>query len=265
MILSKKLRHISPKRRRTLTITAISGLFVVLVAVYTFWSMNTWSSYKTTYESWQKELQVSVDAAMALPGTTSAERAKKLTAFKNVSGTITSAQQSLCHTPVIIAWQHVIVGLRQHEEACAQTISKADTFGKKMQMTTSYLESEQTVAMTIEKTLAASQDKVTEATWNSQVTTWQDADKAIGKMSSGATFAPVKASALEKVKVLESTWQELLAAHAAKDKTKYTEAQSNLTIAYAALGSLSTVSAGQLAPLTTALQSAYAQLFSLKT
>lgn len=260
MILFEKLRRVSLKRRRTLVIAAISGLFVVLVAAYAFWSVSTWSTYKTTYESWQKQLKVSVDSAMVLPGVTSVERAKKLTAFKNVSSMIASTQRLLCHTPVIVTWQHVIVSLREREEACAQTISKADTLGKKMQTTTSYLESEQVVATIIEKALTASQDKVTEATWGSQETTWQDADKAIGKVSSEATFAPVKASALEKIKGLESTWQELLAAHATKDKAKYIEAQAKLATAYGALGSLSTVSAEQLATLTTSLQSTYSQL-----
>jgi hypothetical protein len=262
MILSK-LKQMSPKRRRMM-IVSIGGLLVVLVALYTLWSMSIWNTYRTTYENWQKELRTNVDMAMALPGTTAKERAKKLTAFEGVSRAVSSAQQSLCSTPVVITWQHIIVSLRQREEACAQTVSKADAFGKKMQTTTSYLEDEQAVATTIEKALVASEGKVTEATWGSQVTTWQDADKVIGKISSSVAFAPVKASALEKLKVLESTWQELIAAHAAKDKAKYTEAQGKLTTAYEALASLSTVSTEQLTPLTTSLQSAYSQLFNLK-
>jgi len=251
----------SPKRRRVI-IAAISGLVLVLVAVYTFWSMNTWSVYKTTYESWQKELRNDVDAAMALPGTTANERAKKLTAFKSISSTITKTQQSLCRTPAIITWQHVIGELRHRQEVCAQIINKADSFGKKMQTTNSYLENEQTTANTIEKALVASEGKVTEATWNSQVAIWQDAGKAIRNLSSEAAFTPIKASALEKIKVLESAWQELIAAHTAKDKAKYTEAQGKLTIAYEALSSLSTVSVEQLTKLADSLQSAYAQAFS---
>jgi hypothetical protein len=263
MITLSKLKRVNRTPRRLIVTVAIA-LGMVLIAAYASWSVNTWGSYKTTYENWQKGLRTSVDTAMALPETTAKERAAKLTAFKAISSTITSAQDSLCHTPVIITWQHVIVSLRQREEACAQTIGKANSFGKSMELTTSYLESEQAVAAIIEKALAASQDKLTEATWGSQAAIWQDADKNMGKVSSGVAFAPVKAGAFEKIKVLESAWQELLAAHTAKDKAKYTEAQSKLVVAYGALASLSTVGTEQLAPLTLSLQSAYSQLFTAK-
>jgi hypothetical protein len=265
VMIFSKLQRMAPRRRRRIIIIASVVLVALLVAIYAFWSMNIWNSYKTTYESWHKELRTSINSTMALPAATPAERAKKVTAFQGTSSKIDTAKQSLCRTPGLITWQHAIYNLRQREEACTQIIGEADMFGKKMQATTNYLKSEQALASAIATALAASEGKVTEETWGSQVATWQDASKAIAKISSAESlFVPLKTSATEKVTSIQTAWQDVIAAHTAKDKAKYSEAQTKLIAAYAALSSISTVNAEQLSKLTTPLESAYADLLSSK-
>lgn len=259
------MKHLTPKRRRVLIIVASVAALMLLLVGYSLWSMTTWNAYRTSYENWQKELRTGVDAAIVLPVTTSAERAKKKTAFKDTSNKINSAQQSLCQVSGIVAWQHAVGDFRQREEACRQIVGQADTFGKKIQETTIYLEHEQTLAAAIAAALKTSEGKVTEATWGSQVETWQTAEKTITKIPSPeALFIPVKTSALEKIKAIETAWGEVIAAHTAKDKAKYTEAQAKLATAYEALPSLAATSTQQLTVVTQSLQLAYVQLFGSK-
>lgn len=247
-------------RRRMLIIGG--AIVVLLIAGYGFWSMNTWNTYKTSYENWQKDLRKDVDGAIALPVSTQAERAKKKTAFKNVSNEIISAQRSLCSVSGMIAWQHVIGTLREREEACARIIVQASTFGEKMQQVTTYLEYEQTLTKALATAISTSSDKVTESTWGAQTTIWRDAEKAITKIpTSEALFQPVRTGAIDKVKAIEFAWGELIAAHTAKDKAKYTEAQAKLAVAYEALPSLANTSSQQFKNVTESLQKAYAELF----
>jgi len=260
-----KLKIASPKRRRVIIIAAVT-LVAVLIGAYAFWSVNTWGAYKTSYADWQKELRTSVDAAIALPVTTSSERTKKLSAFKNISTEIDSAKQSLCRLPTMIGWQRVIGTLHEREEACNQVVGRAGAFGEKMKATVGYLESEQALASAIAAMVAASNDKLTEATWGSQVSIWQDGGKVIAKVAlPTATFKPIKADAIEKAKAVELAWQELIVAHEAKDKAKYVEAQGKLAAAYDGLAGVATASGQVLSTLATSLQTAYAETFNSHT
>jgi hypothetical protein len=260
------LRQVGLKYRRKLIIMTTIGLVVLVIAGYAFWSMNTWSAYKTSYENWRKDLRTGINMAVALPVSSTSERSKKMTAFKSISKKIVEAQGSLCRPQPLIAWQHAIDTLRQSEEDCNRIIAGAEAFGKKMQATTTYLEKEQALAAALANARTTSGDTATEATWESQITTWQDAGKKIAKISSRETsFDKVKVSATDKVKSIESAWQELIAAHKAKDKTKYLEAQAKLATTYEALASLSTESAEQLTALANSLQTAHSQLFGSNT
>lgn len=259
------LKIASSNRRRVIIIASVT-LLALLAGVYTFWSMNTWSTYKTSYGDWQKELKTDIDAALTLPMTSASERTKKLSAFKDVSTEIDMAKLSLCRLPGMIGWQRVIGTLHESEDTCNRTVSEAAAFGEKMQITVNYLESERALAAAIAKTVAASNDKVTEATWDAQVSIWQDGGKEIAKIPlTIATFKSVKADALEKVKVVEVAWQELIAAHGAKDKTKYIEAQAKLATAYDGLAEIATISNKELSSLAASLQAAYGETFKSRT
>jgi hypothetical protein len=265
MTLSSLKRIGSTHKRKIIVITSIV-IVVLAIAAYALWSVNVWSVYKTSYENWQKELKTSINAAIALPGKTPAERSKKRVAFKDVSDKISAAQESLCRTPSLVTWQHAISSLREREEACGQVLGGAETFGKKMQTTITYLDNEQALATALATAITASEGKVTEDTWGSQTGTWLSASKAItGISSTDTSFKVVKTSALEKVASIQAAWSDLITAHSAKDKAKYLEAQGKLAVAYEALPSLSTTSAEQLTGLATSLQTSYSQVFGSNT
>jgi hypothetical protein len=249
--------------KRRVIIIAVVVATVLLLAAYAFWSVNTWNSYKTSYENWQKDLRQDVDAAIALPATNPTERMKKKTAFKDVSKEINVAQQSLCEVPNMAAWQSLISTLRERKDACAQIVAQASTFGKKMQQTITYLEHEQTIAKAFSSAIVASSGKVTEETWGSQVAIWQDAEKAVLKVpASEEPFQPIRTAAIDKMKVVQVAWAELIAAHTAKDKAKYIDAQAKLATAYEALPSLVNMSNQEFVKVSKALQSSYDELFS---
>lgn len=259
------LKRLSSKHRRIILIMAVVSGVVLIGGGYIFWSINTWNTYKTSYEGWQNELRIEADKAMNLSSATPSERTKKKNAFKDVSAKINSVRGSLCNVSAGAAWQRFVGELRQREESCARVVDRASVFGDKTKQVIAYLEHEQALAATISAAISASADKVTETTWSSQVSIWQNAGNVITKMSvSETSFKVVKTAALDKIKAIESAWQAVIAAHEAKDKAKYVEAQTALATAYAGLSELVNVGAQQFSAVADSLQSTYAELLSGK-
>ena len=198
---------------------------------------------------------------LALPATTHAERSGKMSALKNVSNNIVSAKKSLCSVSSLVSWQQFLTPLKAQKEACDHIIKTADAFGDKIQATVSYIENEQAL-MKIITASTGSQDKITEAVWDTQTTTWQGATDSLKKLSVQTSFAPVKDSAITDAQAIEAAWQGLIAAHKAKDKTKYLEAQAQLAQAYGALGAIAAQSTQQFLSVANSLQTAYKDAFS---
>jgi hypothetical protein len=257
----RRLRQISSKHRRFLAIIAAVILVVLLIGVYIFWSMNTWGSYKSSYEDWQKDFHTRVDRAITLPVATQPERASKMTALQDISNTVGAGKQSLCTVSPVIEWQHVVGSLKEQEVACQEIIKNADELNGKLRAVTQFLKNEQVLAAILTTAAKDTEGKTTEASWAGQLTAWKTASEVVAGMASEVSFTPVKAAALEKIQSIESAWQELLTAHQAKDKSKYIEAQVRLGEAYNALPSVQTVGATQLAGLTSLLETEYREVF----
>jgi hypothetical protein len=265
-MMSRKLPRSIYNHRRLFIISGVIIVTLGLIGAYSFWSMSAWETYRLSYVGWQEELRSDMDSAITLPAGKQQERARKMSALKDVSTDIIKAQGSLCASSVhyLIGWQHFMSTLKEREDACRQIVTAAGRLGEELQAAMVYLENEQKLADII-TTAAGSQTTVTETTWGSQIAAWQEAGGAIKKMSVSPDFTPVKDSTLENIRLVGAAWRQLDAAHKAKNKTEYLRAQTQLTSAYKSLREV-TVRVGeqQLAKLADSLQTAYDAVFDSK-
>ncbi|HEV7952289.1 MAG TPA: hypothetical protein VGO98_02850 [Candidatus Saccharimonadales bacterium] len=249
-------------RKETITVSVFAGV-LFLVGIYVFSSMNMWGNYRTTYEKWQSSLRKDVDAALALPVVTHEERSRKMLQFQVVSSKIASAKNSLCNVSGLYSWQLYMTNVKAEKESCDQYVKAANTFSVEMQKTINYLKNEQSLAKTLAS--SAAQAKLTEASWDSQIETWQATVGTIKKMSVEPEFNSVKNSAADAAQSIQSSWQTLIVAHKAKDKARYLDAQAKLAQAYDTLSPVAARSAQQFEAIAKSLQATYQKAFGTAT
>ncbi len=253
------IRSFVGRHKRSVIILSSSAIFILLVGGYALWSIHAWSGYKTTHETWHNTIKKDIHNALALSATNYDERSRKMSRLQHISTNITSAKSSLCDVSGLFSWQRIISSIKTEREACDRNVTTADMFNIKMRQTISYLESEQSLGKIIAPLMV--QDKITEASWDSQPASWQAAADTIKKMSVNTTFAPVKTNAVDVTRSIQSAWQMLISAHKAKDKAKYLDAQSKLTQAYSGLPLLATKSTEHFNTIVKPLQDAYQRAF----
>lgn len=232
---------------------------VLLVGGYAFWSKVTWDGYEHKFTRWHADTKAQITKALSLPVTNEQERQKKFEALKQGSGNITTAKDSLCSMNNLASWQRVIKELHAREQKCQEMIDTVVTFSEKLQAATMYLESEQALAKIISSVPA--QTELTEKDWQTQGAAWHDTADKVGKLATHTDFEPTKQAAFEAAKKIDAAWQEVVAAHTAKDQSKYANAQAQLASAYGALDTMATVSEQQLKKALDPLQPAYEKAF----
>jgi hypothetical protein len=241
---------------RLILLIAVGAIFI---AGYILWSKHIWDDYEVKARNWQENVHVQVDKALALPVTSEKERNDKFTALKHVSDTIISSKATLCSVNGLVGWQRAIQTLHAREERCQKEMSATVTFNEKIQAVVVYLKDEQSLAK-IMSTLTG-KPEVTENDLEAQETLWHDGSGKVEKLSVSTAFAPTKQAALDATKKIDTAWQGVLAAHKAKDQTKYASAQSQLATAYDSLNGVVDTNTKQLKALLDPLQSVYEKAF----
>ncbi len=239
--------------RRGLLIMAITA--VVLTGAFALWSKYTWDTYLTYYEGWRTSTLDQVRTSLALPVTNDQERQAKFVALKKTSDSIIVAKKSLCTVNVLVGWQRFIDVQRNREQKCQTTVGNFATFGEKLKVATGYLESEQMLAKILAE--APAKTELGEADWAEVSAGWHAIVGKVDALAADDNFTPTKQAARDATARIEVAWQEILAAHTAKDKSRYLQAQSQLIQAYSTLGTVTDVDAAQLKGLLDPLQSSY--------
>lgn len=233
------------------------GIAALAIGLYVVWSVTIWGGYVSSYEGWKKDARQVVDQALALPSTSREERVRKLEALKNISDRV---EKATCDVHILLRWQDVFGNLKQHEVTCQKHVEALREFMAAAKKFSFYLENEQKLAMIVSAAIGT-QEKLVDTSWAAQLAAWQKAMQDIDGLSAIAEFRPVKQAALQGVKGVSDSWQAVLAAHEAKDKAKYIQAQAQLAGAYATLSTLKTVSSQQFGQEVASLQKAYAAAF----
>ncbi len=242
--------------RRGVIIIAIATF--ILMGAFVFWSKYTWDTYQTNYETWRASTLNQARTSLALPVTNDQERQAKFVALKKTSDTITSAKKSLCAVNILVGWQRFMDMQRNREQSCQEIVGNFATFGEKLKVATGYLESEQTLAKILAE--APAKTELGEADWTAVSAGWHAIVGKVDALAVDGNFTPTKQAARDATGKIDAAWQEVLAAHAAKDKGRYVQAQSQLVQAYSTLGTITDVDTVQLKGLLDPLQSAYAAI-----
>jgi hypothetical protein len=240
----------------------IGGVLLLagIIIGYVVWSMNTWSGYEARYKGWQSDIKNISDTALSMPMKTDQEKTAKIAAFSSVATRIANEKESICKVNSLVGWQSFVGTYKTRQADCATMTSRLAAFSQKTQVITSYFNDEKTLTALIINQVNTSEE-LTEATWGAKLTAWQGARDAITKTSPSIAFKPVKAVALEKTNVIVTTWQELISAHEAKSKPKFTEAQTKLNDSYGALSTIATAGSSAFKSVSESLQTAYTVAF----
>jgi len=238
----------------------IIATILLVVGGYALWSKYTWDEYEVEYGKWHTTTQDQLNTALMLPAVTEKERLTKLGALKKASDGITSARTSLCNANILVSWQRIAPAFRDREEKCQRTVDTSVAFSQKMQAVITYLEQEQVLTGLI-SAIPVGKSELAEADWQAQAAAWHETASKVKTLPSNTDFAPTKQIAAETIVKVDVAWQEVVAAHGAKDKARYTKAQTQLADSYGSLDAIAVTGAKQLKILLDPLQAAYENAF----
>lgn len=252
---------ISVRRHKLNRRAVVAGCFAVILLLcggYALWSNAAWAGYHTSYSQWKVETKNKIDSALDLPATTAVERTKKLQALKTTSEFIASGDRSHCSISGTVSWQESInATYKGWRQECIAVRTAADTLNSSLTSASNYLQSEHELASVLATALGATNKKVTESTFTSVLSKWKAASVGVKSLKASTEFTPVKTKAQKAVDDIESLWERLVAAHAAKDETKYEQALAGLTGAYSAIDDIEKESIKQFTQLSKVVESRY--------
>ncbi len=230
------------------------------MGAFVFWSKYTWDTYQTNYEGWRASTLDQARTSLALPVTNDQERQAKFVALKKTSDSIAAAKKSLCTVNSLVGWQRFMEVQHNREQNCQTIVGNFATFGEKLKEAVQYLESEQILARVLAE--APVKTELTEAEWTDVASGWRAVVGKVDAIVADGNFTPTKQAARDATSKVDAAWQEVLAAHTAKDKSRYIQAQAQLVQAYSTLGTITDVDTVQLKGSLDPLQSAYAAINS---
>lgn len=252
-----KLKQSWQAHRKWWIIGGVSTLLLIAIGGFVAWSSISWQAYEKNYNAWRTDLQAASDKAFGLQAGDAAAKDKKMAAFRDVQ-TIFERGRAQCGEYSVLHWQQFIASVRGLLERCQQQVQKSQAFSRDLQAVVSYLQSEQNIAKTFE---LGKVEKLDETGWKQQPQTWTEIKNALAKQRGDGSFKETQLKAIEKADQLQQAWGALVAAHEAKDRAKYEEAQGKLAGHYDSLSEIAAVSEKYFQPLVTALIGSYTKAF----
>lgn len=259
----RKLSHRSVSlphfmRSRWFIVGTLALLVLGSLALYGWWSKNSWDNYEKQYRSISEDIDNKLEATFSLQSDTGEEKRVKLAMLSMLHSSLVAKHDSLCSSGVLVAWQHIFEVYSAREKACNETKLSLNTFNLKLQETITYLHDEQALARHLAAT--PSQGEVGEAEFEAQLGTWRSVLEAVKSANGGGRFEVVKQSAIEATTDVIKNWEDVIVGHQAKDKTRYMQATQNLAAAFDRLDSIATKNTEQMTSISGSLKEAYANL-----
>lgn len=157
-------------------------------------------------------------------------------------------------------WQSkIIASLEQARKACQATYGDIQAFRSQLSIITVHTDDDQKLADILRQAPQAAE--LNEDGLVQQISAWNSVIDSLNKMSPSATFKPVHQEAVKKTTGIKAGWEEVVAAHQAKDKAKYTAAVAALGDSYDELDALTTIGESSIATLAADLQNKYQLTF----
>jgi hypothetical protein len=234
------------------------GIIVLSAGLYAYWSINTWNNYQTRFTGLQNDAQSKIKGALGLKVETPEERTKKLDALQASRDMLPTDKDSLCQVSAVVDWQNFVGNLREQKEKCNETKTKLVSLRSTLDKLVEYLEDEHALAKAL-STLPAG-GAVAEGDWAKQRDGYKAVLKSVGDAQATSDFTSIKQTAVEKLTSTVAAWEEVLAAHGAKDKARYTKAAAALAASYDGLQAVSKTSSDRLQVLVKSFEDSYAKL-----
>lgn len=239
----KKLKLPKKIIKKWLLIT-LCGLLALATAGYVWWSIASWGGYEKRYSQKQQDIQQKFDSVWSLPADTVEQKQVKLASLAGASAEIDKLAPDFCKPSTLVAWQRYIHANATRERECMVIIKDAENFSAMVRPAVVFLQQ----AQGISKALAAapSQAEAPEGDFDAQLGAWRSVLSSVKGATASGKFEIVKQSTESSVDAIIRAWEEVIAAHAAKDKARYTKAVQGLAAAYDGLGEVSKVHTEQL-------------------
>lgn len=253
-----KLKVFPTKKRTRLVIVLVAAIALVSLGLYGFYSVQSWREYEGNYLAWQSAAKKEVDASFALPIDTPEEYEQKLQSLKDINIKLEGEQGAICSGRPLTGWQSGFGAAKDLRDHCQDVAKEVNELTGTLTEVLGYLQGEYTLRQLLGSATGSYQS---EESWTGAVASWQKTRADVEKMSSNASFASTKEITVIAVKGVESAWNELLAAHVAKDKPRFIKAKAGLSSAYDGLGAISVKNDQQMAALSKKVGEAYKLAF----
>lgn len=234
------------------------ALVVLSVSLYVLWSVNTWNNYQTRFTGLQNNAQSTIKSALGLKVETSEERIKKVDALKAARDALPEDKDALCQVSPLVDWQNFVGNLREQKEKCSETKALLVDLRGALSKIIGYLDSEHALAKALSALPAGGE--VAEGEWIKHRDGYMAVLKSVSDLQVSGDFASVKQTATERLTAAVAAWEEILAAHDAKDKARYTKAAAALAASYDGLSVIGATSTDRLQPLVNSFKEGYVKL-----
>jgi len=218
--------------KRTLLIASASLILLFGAGVYTWQSLSSWKAYEARLKREQGEYQELKDDALS--GKTADQR---LAAIKQLDEKL-QKRDELCAANLLFAWQaNLIPALKDGVATCKSKVEQLDAIAGPLGTLRSTLEVSQKVEGILSSLVAT--ESLTESNWAER---GQGAAKKAQESLKAINASGESKQVIEQAKSLTAglvkSWDTLIAANAAKDKTAFLAASSEVQKADADFGSL---------------------------
>lgn len=211
-----------------------------------------WAQYTPAYMQWHQGVSSDIKKITSLPTTSDKEQAVVQERLLAITHRIKTEQGAVCSVNSLLAWQQKVVSEYNNARlACQKMATNTVAFQQRLSMVMSYISDDQSLAKIITKT--SPKGELTDETWANQVAVWNEAIAAAEKLAVSSVFKPTKQQAIDRMAAVKLAWQDVIAAHLAKDKGKYVAAYDKLATSYDGLSEIAVVSEKNLADISGAL------------
>jgi len=250
------------QHKKALMVISLLVLAVSLIA-YCFWSKQAWEGYSHSTRQRSESARNAIDAALALPASNDEQRKLKYDTVVTASSDITKGEDSACNLNPLIQWQRSLgfLNLATIVNDCNTEKEKLGALNGDLKKVIAYIGDEQAVASLLENVKPKSSDLLVDSSWADQLKLWESFSATIGARKVSSEFTATKALVQERSSVVEAAWREVIAAHGAKDKSRYLKSQTALVSSYAALNTIPDMSNRYLLNLISSFRNLYGQAF----
>lgn len=243
-------------KTKKLLVFGIIGVSLLLILGYGWWSYNAWANYKINVESHRTSVKEEVSAVFALPVSSEEEHVSKLEKLEALSQPL-GGFSSVCGASWFFEWQakgaykeaaEAVSGCRTHAQRASELKVEIDNV-------TAYIKDDAAIAKLTAS--LGSKEEYAEGEFAAQAGAWREASKQVQALTVSEAYTQVKTTAERSYATIADAWQEVQAAHEARNKANYIKAQEKLQTAYDSLQAISNESQKYLSNMSLHAQTSY--------